>query len=129
AAVVGAEQAARDRAAPDAIALVPAAGLERPDLEQSPRHRLAERVELLGLALGPLGVLRRRDLGPRGALVVRAVELDAEVAVVQRDEPAVGWQEHRHRRGAEVQTFDAPVAARVAADFEQTLAGPDEEAV
>ena len=85
AAILGAEQAAGDRAAPERAVLVERR-CERPDQRGRPLALLAPEV-LLDLALGLLRILRDRDLGPRRAAIVGAVELDAEVAVVERRVP------------------------------------------
>ena len=84
AAVVGAEQPARDRAAPQHARLVGVARLDRPaELRRPHDLALRHRVDVLD-ALGLGRVLGRRDLVPRVAAVVAAVEVHAEVPVVER---------------------------------------------
>ena len=98
AAVIGTEQPARQGAAPDHAGLVRAAGRERPDQLQRPLGRRAFHRRLRRVAFGLVGILRRRHLVPRGAAVRRSLQLDAEVAVVQRGEQvAVPRVVHRQR--------------------------------
>ena len=80
--VIGrAEQAARQRAAPDDAGLVGAAGRERPDARRAPVERPAPHVVLLV-------AFRLRRIGGSGDLLPavrgRAVQLDAEVAMIER---------------------------------------------
>jgi hypothetical protein len=87
AAVGRAKQAAGQRAAPHrAVAIVG----ERPDERRRP-------FRLLGLGRRLRRILRSRDLGPRRAAVAGAMQLDAEVAVIERREPRAVVGDERER--------------------------------
>src|SRR5262249_45889761 len=93
-AVIGrAEEAARQRAAPDDAGLVGAAGRERPDARQAPAERAAPEIEFF-VAFRLRRIDRRGDLFP--TIARRAVQLDAEMAVVERRvTPAVAMVDER----------------------------------
>src|SRR5712691_6490776 len=93
--VIGrAEQAARQRSTPEDAGLVGAAGRERPDARGAPVDRPAPHVVLLvAVRLGRVSGGRHLLPAVRG----RAVELDAEMAVIERrigpPVPTVGQRE------------------------------------
>ena len=90
AAIIGAKQPGRDRAGPDPSGLVRPAGRDRPDLEERGRAGRVGRKS------------RRRDLAPGAAAVVGAVQLRAEVAVLERriDRAVARVVQHRRHRHA-----------------------------
>ena len=83
AAVARAEQPARHGAAPDDARLVAPARFKRPDQLRGPVHRLAPAVKVIE----PFGLCRiggRGDFLPRLAALVAPVQLDAEMAMIER---------------------------------------------
>jgi hypothetical protein len=125
AAIVAVEKPAGARAAPQP-ALGGGVDLQRPDALQRPVALAAPHVDV-DEAFGLGRVLRHADLAPRATLIVGAVELDAEVAVVQHRVPrAVAriGRRQRHVVADEVGTRDVRAIAG-AVDHEQALAGRD----
>ncbi len=114
--VVRAEQAGRQRAGPQPTGLSGAAGLERPNLEQR---------------RGTGGIGReggRFEFGPRLAVVVRAMQLGAEMTVLEHGiERAIARivQRGGDRDAREASARDAP-AAVLAHELQQAFAGRDQ---
>ena len=121
--VAAVEEAARYGAGPQRAWLVGVGDLQRPDQLQ------AGRVGFVGV--NPC-VGGGRDLGPARPAVVAALELDAEMAVVERriDRP-VARVGQRHADGCahEGGALDGPLARAVTAELEQSLAGGGEQPV
>src|SRR5262245_36658677 len=109
--ISGAEQAAWQCATPDGAGLVSAASRQRPDLRGGPFELAAPHV-LLFVAFGFRRISRGRDLLP--AIGGRAVQLDAEIAVVERRVAlAVAriGQRERHIVTQEIDAGNVPVSA------------------
>src|SRR5262249_5600825 len=122
------EQAAWKRPAPNDALLVTTAGRERPDFGGAPIHRPTPHVDLL-VTFGLRRIGGRRDLFParRG----RAVQLDPEVAVIERrivTSVARIGQRERDIVAKEVDAGDIP-GRSLALDREQAFAGGDQKRV
>src|SRR5215510_2170947 len=126
--IVRAEQATRQCAAPDGAGLVSAARCQRPDLCGAPFDLAAPHV-LLFVAFGLGRIGRCRDLLP--AVGGRAVQLDAEMAVVERRialAVARVGEGQRYVVAQEVDAGNVPVSA-VPHHREQTLARRNQKSV
>ncbi len=112
AAVAGPEQASGNAARPEIVACA----FERPDLHQLPGH-----LVIVAFRLG--GVSGSRDLVPGVAAIIGTVELDAEMAEVQRCIDGLALRQHgAHGIAEEVRFADRPAAF---VDDEQALPGSD----
>ena len=124
----GAEESARQRSAPDDAGLVGTARLERPDARRGPVERPAPHVVLLvTLRLGRIGGCR--DLLP--AIARRAMQLDAEMAVIERriaQPVATVLEREGDVIAQEIDPRDLPLSC-LARDREQTFAGRNEKRV
>src|SRR5690606_2121165 len=87
AAVVAAEEAAGDGPAPQPSGLVRSTDGEAPHPLEAPHEGLAVRGGLV-FPVGLLGIGRYADLGPGGAAVLAALDLDPEVAEVLEGVPS-----------------------------------------
>jgi hypothetical protein len=119
--ILGAEQAARQGAAPEHAGLIGASRNERPDAHGAPGQRPPPHV-ILFKALRLLGICRRGYLLP--AVGRRAVHFHTEVAVVERRIALAATlvaQRQRHVVGEEIDFRDFP-AAPAPFDGEQALA-------
>jgi len=83
--IVGAKQAARNRAGPQASGLVRPACFQRPNQAQRRRHR---RLAVAGDHLIAFAESRYRAFGPGVALIGRALQLVAEMAKIEHRVPA-----------------------------------------
>jgi hypothetical protein len=110
AAIVGAEQAGRDGADPQAVRVMASAAFERPDLEKRRRTR----------RVGGKG--RSRDLAPGAAVVVGAMQFWPEVPELEcgEDDAVILAQRIRHRISDEPDKICRPAGA-LARKREQTF--------
>ena len=129
AAVGRTKEAARDRPAPQRARLGAAGRFERPDFFELPASRSPLHGIKIDRAFGGLGIDRNAHLVPGRARVGGAMELDAEVAVVERGvngPVARVGQRHRHVVPQERRAGDLPTRA-VALDREQSFASSNEK--
>ncbi len=127
-AVIGMKQATRDRPTPKLIGASGPTRLERPYGLDVPWNRLVTHgVEILDV-VGLLGIFWRRAFLPSLTAIVRALELDAKVTVLDRNEQtAIGLRQHeRNRLPKQRCVLDGP-ASVPAIDDKQSLARSDDQ--
>src|SRR6185369_1708802 len=88
-AVFGLEETSGHRATPEHTRTIAAAGLESPDQAQRPVDGFPAEGHFRNVAFRHRRIHRRPDFGPRGATIVRAMQLHAEVAVIERGKEGI----------------------------------------